>query len=187
MMRLTMSAYWRYQVLNMQEGKILIAENRGVYVLKFIGDVRLTLCSTIDALLKKIFGGEDFKSVVIDLTETEGIDSTALGFLAKIAVNTQEVSSRKPTIVSTREDITRVLSSMGFEHYFCLRDWPLALDYSLEEAPVLDDECADSIRQKVIDAHRTLMGLNPQNQEEFEPVVFALENCTLSREVKGVH
>lgn len=171
----------------MQEGKILMAENRGVYVLKFIGDVRLTLCSTIDGLLKRIFGGDDLTSVVIDLTETEGIDSTALGLLAKIAVNAKEVMSRKPTIVSTRDDITRVLDSMGFEHYFNLRYQPIALDYSLEEAPVLDDPCLDSIRQKVIDAHRTLMGLNPRNREEFEPVVFALENCQVKPEFKSVH
>ncbi|SEG47061.1 anti-anti-sigma factor [Oceanospirillum linum] len=182
-----MSAYWRYQVLNMQEGKILVAENRGVYVLKFIGDVRLTLCTTIDSLLKRIFGGGDLKSVVIDLTETEGIDSTALGLLAKIAVNAKEAMSRKPMIVSTRDDITRVLDSMGFDHYFNLRYQPIALDYSLEEAPVPDDECADSIRQKVIDAHRILMGLNPRNKEEFEPVVFALENCKVTPDFKSFH
>lgn len=171
----------------MQEGKILIAENRGVYVLKFIGDVRLTLCSTIDALLKRIFGGDVVTSVVIDLTETEGIDSTALGLLAKIAVNANAAMARKPTIVSTRDDITRVLDSMGFASYFNLRNQPIALDYSLEEAPVLDDECADSIRQKVIDAHRTLMGLNPRNKEEFEPVVFALENCKVTPDFNSVH
>lgn len=169
----------------MQKGKILVAENRGVYVLKFMGDVRLTLCSTIDGLLKRIFGGEGLKSVVIDLTETEGIDSTALGLLAKIAVNANAAMCRKPTIVSTRDDINRVLDSMGFDHYFLILNQPLALDYSLEEAPVLDDECAESVRQKVIDAHRTLMGLNPRNKEEFEPVVFALENCKAASGLKS--
>lgn len=182
-----MSVCWRYQVFNMQEGKILVAENRGVYVLKFLGDVRLTLCSTIDSLLKRIFGGKGLKSVVIDLSETDGIDSTALGLLAKIAVNAKEAMSLKPMIITTRDDITRILDTMGFEHYFTICQTPIALDYSLEEAPILDDECADSIRQKVIDAHRTLMGLNPRNKEEFEPVVFALENCKSASEHKTFH
>lgn len=171
----------------MQEGKILVAENRGVYVLKFIGDVRLTLCSTLDALLRRIFNGDKLTSVVIDLTETEGIDSTALGLLAKIAVKANSALSLKPTIVSTREDITRVLDSMGFRHYFDLLSYPLDLDYSLEEAQVQDDECAESVRQKVIDAHRTLMGLNPRNKEEFEPVVFALENCKAAPDLKSFY
>lgn len=160
----------------MQNGKILIAENQGVYVLKFMGDVRLTLCSTIDALLKRIFGQGNLKSVVVDLTETEGIDSTALGLLAKIAVNTKGQISQQPTIISTREDITRILTSMGFDHYFLMVHEPIELNQSLTEAPILD-ECVESIRQKVIDAHRVLMGLNPHNKAEFEPVVFALESC----------
>lgn len=171
----------------MQEGKILVAENQGVYVLKFMGDVRLTLCSTIDALLKRIFGGTALTSVVIDLTETEGIDSTALGLLAKIAVNANAAMSHKPTIITTRDDINRILDSMGFEHYFRMSHQPLALDYTLEEAPLLDDGCAESIRQKVIDAHRTLMGLNPRNQEEFGPVVFALENCKPAPDANNLH
>lgn len=171
----------------MHEGKILVAENQGVYVLKFIGDVRLTLCSTIDSLLKRIFDGHALSSVVIDLTETDGIDSTALGLLAKIAVSAKPLMPRKPTIVTTREDITRILDSMGFGFYFNMRHEPIALDYSLEEATVLDEDCADSIRRKVIDAHRTLMGLNPRNKEEFEPIVFALENCKASPNLKSFH
>lgn len=159
----------------MQNGKIMVAENQDVYVLKFMGDVRLTLCSTIDSLLKRIFGGE-LKSVVVDLTETDGIDSTALGLLAKIAVNAKGVLERKPTIISTRTDITHILETMGFEHYFEICREPVELGCCMQEAPIMD-ECAESVRQKVIDAHRILMGLNPKNKAEFEPVVFALENC----------
>lgn len=160
----------------MQNGKIMVAENQDVYVLKFTGDVRLTLCSTIDALLKRIFGQGELKSVVVDLTETEGIDSTALGLLAKIAVNAKSVMEDKPVIISTREDISHILHTMGFEHYFEIQEQPVPLCCQMQEAPVMD-ECAESVRQKVIDAHRILMGLNPKNKAEFEPVVFALENC----------
>lgn len=170
----------------MQNGKIMVAENQDVYVLKFMGDVRLTLCSTIDSLLKRIFGHGELKSVVVDLTETEGIDSTALGLLAKIAVNARSVMKHKPVIISTREDITHILQTMGFEHYFDIQKEPVQICCQMKEAPVLD-ECAESVRQKVIDAHRILMGLNPKNKAEFEPVVFALENCTSAIESRQTH
>jgi len=163
----------------MQNGKIMVAENQDVYVLKFMGDVRLTLCSTIDSLLKRIFGQGELKSVVVDLTETEGIDSTALGLLAKIAVNAKDVMSHKPIIISSRGDITHIIQTLGFDHYFDICTEPVELGCQMQEAPMLD-ECAESVRQKVIDAHRILMGLNPKNKAEFEPVVFALENCTMT-------
>ena len=64
--------------------KILQAEKQGIYVLKFIGEIRLNLCSTLDNLVESITSDPAFKTVVIDLTETEVIDSTTLGLLAKI-------------------------------------------------------------------------------------------------------
>ena len=70
----------------MANGKLLVAEKDGVHVLKFVGDVRVTLGPTIDAFLTSLLETVDFKSVIIDLTETEGIDSTSLGFIAKISI-----------------------------------------------------------------------------------------------------
>ncbi|HAC28045.1 MAG TPA: anti-anti-sigma factor, partial [Marinobacter hydrocarbonoclasticus] len=51
--------------------KILQAEQQGIYVLKFIGEIRLNLCSTLDNLVESITRDPAFKTVVIDLTETE--------------------------------------------------------------------------------------------------------------------
>ena len=75
--------------------KILQAEKQGIYVLKFIGEIRLNLCSTLDNLVESITQDPEFKTVVIDLTETEIIDSTTLGLLAKIAMAAQNPSSTR--------------------------------------------------------------------------------------------
>ncbi|MCG8533060.1 MAG: hypothetical protein MI749_20725, partial [Desulfovibrionales bacterium] len=63
----------------MSAGKIQYAESDGSFVLKFIGDVRLTLSSTLDSTLESILSHPGIRSVIIDLSETEGIDSTSLG------------------------------------------------------------------------------------------------------------
>ena len=39
----------------MTTGKIQFAEAQGTFVLKFIGDVRLTLCAALDSYIEKIF------------------------------------------------------------------------------------------------------------------------------------
>ena len=67
----------------MSTGRIQFAEQDGTFVLKFVGEVRLTLCSALDATIEKIFTALNFNAIVIDLTETRSIDSTTLGLLAQ--------------------------------------------------------------------------------------------------------
>ena len=86
-------------------GKILLAHQDGVKVLKFVGDVRLTLGPAISAFVKQIGSNPELRAVVIDLTEAESIDSTALGLLAKISLRSQESLGALPTIVSSNDDI----------------------------------------------------------------------------------
>ena len=68
-------------------GRILVAAHDGIYVLLFEGDVRLTLCTAVDGFLEKMFHDQQFKSVLVDLSRTDSIDSTSLGLLAKLGVN----------------------------------------------------------------------------------------------------
>src|SRR5690554_7719433 len=100
--------------------KILQAEKQGIYVLKFIGEIRLNLCSTMDNLVETTTGNPQFKTVLIDLTETEIIDSTTLGLLGKIALAARKQSRFLPTLISTNPDITRIITSMGFDKIFII-------------------------------------------------------------------
>lgn len=158
----------------MSSGKILFAERSGNYLLKFIGDVRLTLCSTLDLFLANTLENDDFKTILIDLTETEGIDSTSLGLLAKISVKLKQRHQQRPTILSTNDDITRVLLSMGFEKVFVLLSEPVGDDGVLTE---LEEkfESEDEVRQRILEAHRTLMDLNAHNRDAFSDLVRSLE------------
>ncbi len=154
--------------------KILQAENEGIYLLKFIGEIRLSLCPTLDNLVESITQDPEFKTVVIDLTETEIIDSTTLGLLAKIAMAAQKQSQFLPTLISTNPDITRVIVSMGFDKIFIIVREPASRIEELEEIPVLKAS-EQQIRDQVLSAHKILMGLNSRNREEFRNLVRALE------------
>jgi anti-anti-sigma factor len=154
--------------------KILQAEKQGIYLLKFIGEIRLSLCSTLDNLVESITQDPEFKTVVIDLTETEIIDSTTLGLLAKIAMAAQKKSQFLPTLISTNLDITRIITSMGFDKIFIIVREPASRIEELEEIPVLKAS-EQQVRNQVLDAHKILMGLNSRNREEFRNLVRALE------------
>lgn len=159
----------------MDAGKILVAESQGIYILKFIGDVRLSLCSTLDQYTDQMFTDGGFKTVIIDLTETQCIDSTSLGQLAKISILYKEKFNQLPTIISTSEDINRILTSMGFDQVFYIVKEVVSKVEYLDELPMqaVDEE---EMRRRVLEAHRLLMDMNESNREAFRDLVDSLED-----------
>ena len=155
-------------------GSILFAEKDGVHVLKFVGDVRVSLGPTIAAYLEKLESCQQFNGMIIDLSGTEVIDSTALGLIARIAICTRERFNSATSIVSPREDVTRILTSMAMEQVCLIRRDILDENADLSELPV--EICSeDTMRKQVVDAHRTLMGLTDDNFEKFHDLVDALD------------
>lgn len=158
----------------MLSARILYAVHDGTYVIKFVGDVRVPLCACLEGFLDRMFADKTLHSVLIDLTETAGIDSTALGLIAKIAVALKERLQRKPVILSTNPDVNRILSSMGFDRVFVIVDKAPAHDEPLAELPLTEPSQQDLTRN-VIEAHRVLMGMNEKNRATFRDLVEALE------------
>jgi anti-anti-sigma regulatory factor len=157
-------------------GKILFAEQDGVHVLKFIGDVRLILGPTISTFLEKLETCDHFQSMIIDLSETETIDSTALGLIVKIGICTREYFDSEASIVSPREDITRILSSMAMEQVCVVTSDDVVTKASgLQELP-REITSEEVLRDQVLDAHKTLIALGDQNFDKFQDLVEALEN-----------
>ena len=158
----------------MLSARILHAVHDGIYVIKFVGDVRVPLCVCLEGFLDRMFADNSLQSVLIDLTETTGIDSTALGLIAKIAVALRERLQRRPVILSTNPDVTRILSSMGFDRVFVIVDKAPRVDEPLAELEMVEPSEQDLTRN-VIDAHRVLMGMNARNRATFRDLVEALE------------
>lgn len=155
-------------------GRALYAVHDGTYVLKLVGDIRAPICATLDSFIESMFCDLKLRSILVDLSETVLIDSTALGLVAKIAVHTRKRFQEKPVIISTRADITRILDSMGLEQVFDIVQESSVKSHAMNEVP--HEECAEgSACQKVLEAHRVLMGLNEKNHETFKEVVAALE------------
>ena len=159
----------------MATGRILVATHRGTWVVKMVGDVRMSLCNTIEQCLKRMFNDAAFSDVLVDLTETEGIDSTSLGLLAKLSINTKKRINKVPVVVSDNADINRILQSMGFDErvFTMVTEPPLAL-VDLQEMPVVP-VTEEAARQRVLEAHRILMELNDQNKLKFKDLVAELE------------
>lgn len=161
----------------MQQGKIWVADHKGVYVIKMVGDVRLTLCMSFDQFINAMFEANDFASIIFDLTEAEAIDSTTLGLMAKISILADQRKHLRPVVMSTSAGINRLLDTMGFSEIFDIITKPVdKFDATVcLEAGVLDECLA---KQKVLEAHKILMTLNAENHHTFKDLVKTLEDAS---------
>lgn len=159
----------------MRPGQILVADHAGVYIIKMTGDVRLTLCISFDQFIDAMLAAPNFSSVLFDLSEAEAVDSTTLGLMAKISLLAQEKRNIVPVILATNASIKRILDTMGFADIFKIVN---KLEVDIEpEKPLSPVECGEQeVKEKVLEAHKILMGLNEQNRETFKNLVNMLEN-----------
>lgn len=159
----------------MKTGSIHVGELNGVNVIQMLGDVRLTLCLSFDAFIESMLNRENFSSVVFDLTRAEAIDSTTLGLMAKISIMGRKLGYEDPIVISSNPGITRLLVTMGFDDIFnIVNQSSLELDDS--SILTLNGEDQTAIKEKVLEAHKTLSLLNDQNEESFKELISTLES-----------
>jgi anti-anti-sigma factor len=158
----------------MSAGKILAAQHDGIYILKLVGDVRVNLCTAIDNYFERMFEDPNFESVLVNLCDAEGIDSTTLGLLAKLALRFKQQFGLKPAIYCDSAGINRLLQSMAFGKIFDIREQSCAELENITEIPAISGD-AEAAREKVLEAHRVLMDISEENHERFRDLVAALE------------
>ena len=161
----------------MTPGRILVANGDGTYLLKFVGDVRLSLGAAFDEYIDRLFASDELRSILVDLSAADGVDSTSLGVLARLSMQAQQRLGCVPTLVSTRPDITRRLNPMAFDDIFHIVETPLCDTRQLGELPK-SDLSPDELRARVLQAHRNLMALSDDNRERFRDLVATLEAST---------
>ena len=162
------------------EDQVLFARQDEVNVLKFVGKIRFQICSAVEGFLKKFYDEKRIFPIVIDLNETKSIDSTVLGLLAQIAIQSINEFHHKPTLLVSCYDILRVLMCMSFDRVFnILQENGSSSGAFHEIKPLCTDET--DMGNRILTAHRTLMSLSAENRTKFEIVVKMLEKESLEK------
>lgn len=161
-----------------KKGRVFVAEQEGIVFLKLEGDIRLSLCSSIDDYIESIFQNctQKITSVIVDVMEANAIDSTSLGILAKLALHAKKEFVVTAEIICSNESIKKLLLSVGFDSLFTIT---LAEHYEeiggLNELPIDMNIDEEQFKIKVINAHKILMELNSNNKQAFKELVDNLE------------
>lgn len=148
---------------------------KNVLCLKLRGNITYLNSYPFDSFSRHIFTRTDFTSVLIDLSETTGIDSTNLGILARIGSAARTRSGEKATIIATSPDISRTLESMGFGQVFAIINEPAPPGAGLKPLPPAAPEGVTGLAETILDAHRELMSISKQNEKTFRSVVDFME------------
>ncbi len=70
--------------------------------------------------MRTVLTEKGMRPVVVDMTETTGIDSTGMGILAQIALHSKRMLQAKPTLLVADNDILKILKGMDFETVFTI-------------------------------------------------------------------
>ena len=158
----------------MSTGHVEYASLNGTHIFKLIGEVRAHSCISLDKLLNKLEQHEDIVGAIVDLTQTTFIDSTVLGVLAKLGLKLKQIHHLQAIMLSTNPDITTLANSMGLGQVFVILNY--CGDSDVCTQALVDDHINHAnMLSTVLEAHKTLMQLNENNQNIFEPLVKQLE------------
>ncbi|MCP3665066.1 MAG: STAS domain-containing protein [Gammaproteobacteria bacterium] len=159
----------------MSDGKVLHGSLNGVEVLKFSGDVRYNLSMALDSYIQKLLENDGLKGFVIDMTETDAIDSTNLGILARLARSMQRLNLPKVTLICNQSLINEILVGMGFDKVFrVVKDVEFELE-RMTKVPEISSSDHDIVKL-LLESHRMLIELNATNRAVFRDVVMAFES-----------
>lgn len=160
----------------MSSGHIYVAEQDGVHVIKLVGDVRLTLCVSFDRFIESLFVTKKLRAVIFDLRETEGIDSTTLGLMAKISIGAREKRLEPPVAVVNDPSIMRLLVSMGLEDILRLvKEQDIPDGDKAQPLPEVTEDQGE-VRSRVLEAHEILIRMNRSNEVKFKELVETLQS-----------
>ena len=155
-----------------------LADHHGL--LKLTGELRYPLGPSLNQAVNTLFAASELQGVVVDLQETDFIDSTCLGLLARVATQPSPTARDRAVIVSTHADINQLLKTMGFDQVFdlVLSPPPRAVAADLTPAAEPAGATARVDQQVMLEAHRVLSEINEKNRQMFQDVIEQLETET---------
>lgn len=130
-------------------------------------------------------------SLVVDLEECSGMDSTFMGTLAGLAMAINKKFGGQLHVVAAAERNRRSLEDLGLDFLLKINEpnmpWSDRLGDARSNLRACETSRPAAIRNRaehILDAHRKLSGLNENNSRKFEGVLSVLQ-AELSRKPPG--
>lgn len=151
----------------MASGETIIAGGGDRYAVKVIGRATFECVAPLRNLAKELDTAQ-FKAIDIDLADCQGMDSTFMGVLAMMALRAKKINA-VISVFNASELNKTLLCGLGLKRLFQFTEGAVELNGAVasEAGPVDQKTHAET----VLEAHKTLMGVDQENVQKFEKVV----------------
>ena len=160
----------------MSDGRVFHACTGERHVLRYTGRADYVMAPAIERFAERLFEGNCPSGLVFDLRAASMLDSTNLGLLARLATRVDQAGGRA-TIVSTNDDVTDVLRSMGLAAMFQIAsDDPVLHEVDGGEEIPLQPTGQRELMQTMFEAHWLLARIDENDSAGFRAVVEGFES-----------
>lgn len=160
--------------MNSPSARLLVLAGEKFSCIKIVGRANfnssIDFRTVIDELRQK---GYDY--FVLDLSECALMDSTFLGVLAgfglKLGAGQKDACEQAIELLNPNARITELLENLGILHLFKLAEGaPVAPEKTETITPAPLQPGKEEVTRACIEAHKTLMEINPANVAKFKDV-----------------
>ncbi len=160
--------------MSTSSAKMLILTGKEFACIRVIGRATFTTSIGFRTVVNELHQ-RGYAWFVLELSECSLMDSTFLGVLAGFGLNMSgpHKSAEAPVLelLNPSSRITELLENLGVLHLFKLADGPLALPADAQTvAHVPAESTREEITRACLEAHQTLMDINPSNVARFKDV-----------------
>jgi anti-anti-sigma regulatory factor len=160
--------------MNTPSARILVFAGEKFACIKIIGRANLNSSVSFKTLINEL-RQKGYTYFVLDLAECLLMDSTFLGVLAgfglKMSLGQEDPGSRAIELLNPNPRVTELLENLGVLHLFRITEGPLTPPAGAEAR---DYPCDSGGRVEVtracMEAHETLVQINPANAAKFKEV-----------------
>ena|ERR1051326_2913333 len=137
---------------------------------------RANFSSSIDfKMLVNELWQKGYRFFVLDLSECSLMDSTFLGLLAgfglKMSDGQDEMCAQGIELLNPNARITELLENLGVLHLFRVTAGPLSLPEQTQAQSLTPaNPTKEEVTRACLEAHQTLMAINPENASKFKEV-----------------
>ncbi len=158
--------------MNVPAANLLVLVGKKFACLKIVGRANFTLSIDFKTLLENL-RQKGYAFFVIELSECLLMDSTFLGVLAGFGLKMSQPEGKACRIELRNPNarVSELLENLGVLHLFKVAEGPLTSTEALETCAT---EALHPTREEVtracLEAHQTLMEINPENVARFKEV-----------------
>jgi anti-anti-sigma regulatory factor len=153
--------------------KMLVLVDKNFACVKITGRANFTFGTDFKTLVDEL-SQKGCGHFIVDLSECVHMDSTFLGILAGFGIKmNQGVAADKQGIelLNPNARITELLENLGALHLFKIRTGTLQLSNDVQiRTPNPANPTREQITRTSLEAHQTLMAVNPDNVARFKDV-----------------